>query len=87
MNKKRPATVTIPCRTCGGGGTEELPPAYRDVYEMLTNAWQPTSTLLAQLNGVEQTTLANRLANLKRLGLADSQPIKNNYRTNEWKRL
>lgn len=88
MNKKRPAApVTITCRTCGGGGTEELPHAYRDVYEVLTSSWQPTSTLLAQLKGVEQTTLANRLAYLKKLGLADSRPIQNNYRTNEWRRL
>lgn len=79
--------IKIPCRTCRGSGQEQLPPAYRETYRALTSSWQTTTELLAQLSRVGQTALANRLAYLKKLGLADGRPSERNFRMNEWKRL
>ena len=80
-------TVLIACRTCDGSGHEELPPAYRDVYALLTFDWQTTTVILGKLENVKQTALANRLVYLNNLGLADSRPNANNYRMNEWRRM
>lgn len=87
MTKRVQPAVLIECRTCGGTGAEELPPAYRDTLAALTHEWQTTTSLLAKLSRVGQTALANRLAYLKRIGLADGRPSERNYRMNEWKRL
>ena len=89
MGKPKPIApaVLVECRTCSGSGQEELPPAYRDTYAALEHDWQTTSALLAKLKNVGQTALANRLAYLKKIGLADGRPSAKNFRMNEWKRL
>ncbi len=79
--------VLVECRTCRGSGQEELPPAYRDTYAVLEHGWQTTTELLGKLKNVGRTALANRLAYLKRIGLAAGRPSEKNYRMNEWKRL
>ena len=89
MGKPKPIApaALVACRTCSGSGQEELPPAYRDAYAALEHDWQTTTEILGKLKNVGRTALANRLAYLKKIGLAGGRPSEKNYRMNEWKRL
>lgn len=92
------AVPLVQCRQCNGDGKHALPPAYRATYALLPRAvdgeaWVPTPDILQAINKgrmpidrVKQTALCNRLAWLRREGLAECRVSERNHRILEWRR-
>ena len=80
--------VTVGCKDCGGTGRRALTRTEWTTLDAVTFAWSPTSEIRGRLGGrVKVTALANRLANLERLGLVEHQPCETHGTIKEWRRI
>lgn len=83
-NRKKP--VLVCCTCCNGTGKVELTGIYLDTLKLLAGFCEVTGAELAKKIGAKPTAMNNRLAALKRKGLADTRTVgrKKLYWATQW---
>jgi hypothetical protein len=85
-SKTAPGLVTIECSACYGGGRVPLPPASQETLDAVTVDWSSTRKVGSRMRRrIKGPALANRLSELRGLGLVESRPA-TDARALEWRR-